>query len=111
MRAAGRAVRARGIQREFQRQQQQRFSGLCGTVAPAARGGEESGYGATGGVYRVAGVAAAAASEGRQRCGQAGSLANGSVGDYGFLSFATRGASSSASTSPSLAGMPLLISL
>jgi hypothetical protein len=108
MRAAGRVVRARGIQREFQ--QQQRSGGLSGgAVAPASGGGEESGYGATGPVYRVAEVAAAAASEGWKRCGQGGSLANRSVGDYGFLPFATRGASSSANTSPSPAGMPLLI--
>lgn len=105
MRAAGRAVRARGIQREFQ---QQRSGGLSGAVAPAAGSGEESGYGAIGPAYRVAEVAAAAL-EGWQRCGQGGSLANRSVGDYGFLPFATRGASSSANTSPSPAGMPFLI--
>lgn len=108
MRAAGRVVRARGIQREFQKQQ--RSGGLFGAVAPAASGGgEESGYGATGPVYRVvaevAAAAAAASSEGWKRCGQGGSLATRSVGDYGFLPFATRGASSSANTSPSPAGM------
>lgn len=107
MRAAGRAVRARGIQREFQ---QQRSGGLFGAVAPAAGSGEESGYGATGPVYRVAEVVATtASSEGWQRCRQGGFLDNRTVGDYGFLPFATRGASSSADTSSSPAGMPLLI--